>query len=568
MILVLSVSFTTWAAPTGDAALCKQTLHPNSSASQQIKSGAQAQASALVDPYAGKKSPLAPKPLMVRLVHNIWRWYFKKDPRDLANMNTEQDYNFLSDYDYLAEKRQSDRLGVVKSVFSEDLDTRIYYTATAKPDANGKIPVTDPEAHAVYFYFHGSGTNKASGANFSYKMNKLAQMGYSVLSMDLPFHADGSRDRRQMQPEFFYNNLKRMIEHYRIQGKPVYLLGHSFGPEIAAEFVTRHPEVPDVHVLGISPASFNDELVDWFMNKTAHMTALWGDMVTNDDGAAWAGVLSSYHRWKLPKGPTNPDPTLIRPDLRLRFLTGEYEEYAPGRLDQRGLPTKERRDYDICGAIAKLFASVICTMEPGVGHYIFEHKDRDGYDVILREALALDGKNMADEKQMRQDFYTRNQVEDWMELARRFERENAMRAFLTTVYKGKETVQDIFTTRDSLRARRILQDFNRWVVSQREQALAQNLKATQAWAPDFYAANQKEIDAVDLRKPRPSDSLMNKYFGLLDSLSPEDRNRLAVVSANVYTIPEKKEIPEHVLERQRQQQQKNNQQPEAPKKAG
>lgn len=504
------------------------------------------------DPYAGKKSPLAPKPLLSRVIGNIHRWYFKKDTRMKSDLKKDKDYNFLSDYDYLREKRQADKLGTVRSIFSDEFDTRIYYTANGKPNAKGEIPVVNPEARALYFYFHGSGTNKASGVNFSYKMNRLAALGYSVISIDLPFHADGSRSRKMLNADYFYANLKRMIDKYRVEGMPVYLSGHSFGPEIAAEFFTRYPHSVD-GALMISPASFTKELVDWFMNKTAHMTALWGDMVTNDDGASFAGILSDQHRWKLPKNSKNPDPTVLNPRFKLMALTGAYEEYAPGKLDSRGLPTKEKREYEICRALMSLFSGIQCKSEPGVGHYIFEHKDENGHDVIMRDLLALDGQKIENEKQLKAEAQAKSQIPDTLELARRFQREAAFKNYMILKYEGLKTVTEILEQNDLTLARKIAVEFNRHVTGQREQKMVENVINTKDWNPSFYAKYKAEIEAIDMRKPRLSDNLLVRYFELLESLPSVVRSVYAVATPEVYLIPDSKGPPQHVLDRMKKE---------------
>lgn len=503
-----------------------------------------------VDPYADKKSPLAPKPLPVRIVQNVYRWYLKKDPRDITAISKEKDYNYLSDLDYLSEKRQQSRLGLVRSFFSHEFDTRIYYTATAKPDINGHIPVVNKQAKALYFYFHGSGTGKASGANFAYKMNRLAAMGYAVIAIDLPYHSEGTRKSSSQRSEVFYEQLRKMIHSYAIDGMPVYLAGHSFGPEIVAEYFARYPH--DKYVKGglmISPASFNSVLEDWFMNKTAHMTALWGDMVTNEDGAAWAGLLSSQHIWKKERNGNIQDPTLTNTDFKLRILTGEYEEYAPGPLDSRGLPTKEKREYSICKALLKLFRNSLCKTEPGVGHYIFEHLDENGHDVILRELLALDGESIANEKSLKQEAIKENEMNEVYDLAKRFSRDNAMKSFVISNYEGAVTIRNILQSSDLSLAKKIQMDFSRYVTPQREVALIENIVNSKRWAMDFYKQNEAEIVAIDLKKPKVSDSLLNKYLELLEQTPENVLRNYALAPENVFTIPEKKAPTQEQIEK-------------------
>ena len=496
-------------------------------------------------PIEQRKSPLAPKPLPIRLVQNIYRWYFKKDTRHIS----EPSGDFLNDHDYIQEKRVNDKMGTVRSIFSKEFDTRIYYTATAAPDAAGVIPVVDPKSRALYFYFHGSGTNKASGANFAYKMNKMAALGYSVVSIDLPYHSDGARSSKIQNADYFYAMLKNIIDHYRVEGMPVYLAGHSFGPDVAAEFVKRYPFGVN-GILMISPGSFNDVLEDWFMNHTAHMTALWGDIVSNEDGSAWAGLMSLQHKWRKPPTAASPDPTLVNPNLEIKILSGQYEEYVPGELDERGLPTKTDRDYDICAPLMALFARAKCIIEPGVGHYIFEHRDQNGHDVILRELLALNHQDMAKEKELK-DSAPNMIMSEHDAFALRYARDTFFQQFMNSAMGGFKAVQQIVNEKDDTKARKIINDYNKYVFPQRDRALAQNMKDTEKWNPEFFAANKVDIEALNVFKPRPSDAFLNKYFEMLAHLSARDRaERGAVSPTEVYNIPVKQGPPAHILERQ------------------
>jgi pimeloyl-ACP methyl ester carboxylesterase len=504
-------------------------------------------------PARKKKSALAPEILPVRVVHNLYRWYFKPDTRKRGTSVP----NFLNDYDLLLQRRMNDKMGIVKSFFSEKYDTQIFYTATGKPDIEGNIPVVDPTSRGLYFYFHGSGTNKAGGDNFAYKMNKLAAMGYTVMSIDLPYHSQGSRRANITNANVFYSQLRELINEYRIKGMPVYLSGHSYGPDVIAEFAKRYPNDID-GILMISPGSFNPTLEDWFMHYTSQMTALWGDMVPNLDGSAWAGLMATQHTWRLPPTPNSPDPTVVNPNLQVNIISGQYEEYLPGSLDERGLPTKTDRDYDICKALTALFSGADCKIEPGVGHYIFEHTDADGYDVILRELLKLNGQSMANAKALK-DSAPSNNLSEPDDLARRYARDSFFHQFVDARVGGWPAVQKIVADRDEVSARRLANEYSKFVTTKRDQALAQNIKNTARWNPIFYMQNQAAIDALQENRPRANDDLLNKYFKMLETLSPEERDRNAITTADVFVIPEKTAPTPEEIERfkQIQQQRKN-----------
>lgn len=490
-----------------------------------------------------------PKSFPRQILSSLYNRYFKPDTRDL----TEKPFNYLSDVDYIREKRLNDKLGVVRSIFSKKYDTRIYFTATGTPDAQGNIPVVDPQSKALYIYFHGSGTAKASGVNFSYKMNKMATMGYSVIGMDMPFHADGSRSSKMFKADNFFASLHDMINEYRVKGMPVFMVGHSFGPDIAAEYVQRYPfDIDGVDM--ISPGGFNEVLEEWYEQKTAKMSAAWGDTVENDDGASWAGIISSQFKWRQPRSASNPDPTVINPNLRIRITSGEWEEYVPGELDERGLPTKTPRDYDVCGYLLTLFANAKCTIEPKVGHYIFEHKDANGHDVILRELLALDNHTPDDEKQLKEDVRARGQSET-LDVLMRYSREKFFKAFVDHNAGGADGIRKMFLDNDVKTARKLTVDYNRWVSNQREFAMTENIINTKNWAPAFYRQNQQEIDALDPKKSRAPENLVIKYYDMLEKLSPALRDRMSTATDDVYKVPEKQGPPAHVLDKIKNQKQ-------------
>lgn len=497
-----------------------------------------------------RKSPLAPKPLLIRVFSNLYRWYFKKDTRDL----TEKKFNFLNDYEYIKEKRNIEKVGIVRSFFSKEFDTRVYYTATGAPNAKGEIPVVDPKSKGLFIYFHGSGTNKASGVNFAYKMNRMATMGFSTIAIDLPYHSEGSRSAKMADPVHFYAMIQKLIREYNTEHLPVYLAGHSFGPDLAAEYFKRYPNDPDLAgVLMISPGGFNKVLEDWFMNKTAHMTALWGDIVSNDDGAAWAGLLSSQHKWRYPGTKENPDPTVVNPRVHVKVITGEYEEYVPGELDHRGLPTKTPRTYDMTKAIHEVLKGAEVIIEPGVGHYIFEHKDKDGYDVIIRSMLDIAGESMAREKELKAESNF-GPMADHIEIVRKYAREPFFKAWIDSMPGGKEKIISLMEAGDTVSARKMITDYNRFVLANRDRALIQNIVNTQVWNPIFYNQNRAEIDAIDMSKPKVtvSDALINKYYAMLEQVTEAARNKNAIATGEVFAIPEKQGIPQHILDRMEQ----------------
>jgi pimeloyl-ACP methyl ester carboxylesterase len=298
----------------------------------------------------------------------------------------EQKVEFKDDLSFLSTMQRQEQLGVVGTFFSKEWDTQVFYTQTAIPK-NGKTPLVDPDSRAVYVFFHGSGTQKSSGRNFIANMNTLSRLGYSAIAIDMPFHAEGPRGEKYKQSSEFMEWVKKIVTEAKKSGKPVYLAGHSFGPDVILEFISRYPKLAD-GVVGLSPASFTKELDRWYENFTTKMK-FGGDVPENAPGGEWAYLMSKQFAWSKHK---LADPTKVNPDMRVRILSGDREEYVPAPLDKETYAVVGRNTYDVSVPLKKLFSNATITIEPGIGHYLFDHVDASGMNVVLRELLAVDGQ--------------------------------------------------------------------------------------------------------------------------------------------------------------------------------
>ncbi len=460
---------------------------------------------------------------------------------------TDRAPNFLSDIEYMEEtKYVNQTLGIVDTRFDPELDTQIYYSPTAKPLADGTIPVVDPEAKALVIYFHGSGTEKASGVGFAGKMNSLSKMNYSSLSFDLPFHQLGSRNPALAKSAEFAAYVERIVQKYKVPGQPVILVGHSFGPDIISEYITRYPKSVDAAVL-VSPGSFDKTTAKWYSDKTSMMD--FGDTKMNADGGRWAGAVTNGKLWDKPNAAGRIDPTKANPDLDIYVISGDREEYVPGELDAvTGKPTTKPRGYDVQGAYNNYFSRVDVTIEPGVGHYIFNHNDAQGQDVVLRSILRANGESLLDEKELKRiasaRFANRPSYET---IALRYQKEPFFKTWLDRVAKEKGTngpdlIRTMIRTDDKKGGQDMLVNFLT-VSRQRVEALNANIKATQTWAPEFYNENKVAIDALG-EKSADSTVIQAKYLAYIKTLSPERVAANTVAKPDVYTIAEKPQRPE------------------------
>lgn len=449
----------------------------------------------------------------------------------LHGQRDPNDPDFLSDSDLIREKQRLSQFGRVTSEYDSTFKTRVYYPATAKPRPDGTIPRTDPEARALFIYFHGSGTMKASGGTFAYKQNKLAEMGYTSLGFDFPFHKDGPTDPEMAKSDVFMKWLHGLIEAHKNPGQPVYLVGHSFGPDLIAEYLKRYPMGVDGAVL-LSPAGFTHELNEWYEKHTTKMQEFWTETESNDAGAKWAGEVTEGFTWSKPVTDQSPDPTVVNPKLKVRVLSGDREEYVPGPLDEKGLPTQEPRTYDFCAALRRFMKNIVCTIEPGVGHMIFAHQDAKGQDVILREVLAVNGDSLDQAKELKAAASART-LTDAQQVAQRYAREALFRTWVKVKY-GADKIKELLASGDAKTAQTLGRDF-KITMAKRDEALAKNIAKTKEWAPEFYNAHHEDIDAL----PKNLDRISSDYVKYLETLTPEQRAAHAMATEEVYALPER-----------------------------
>lgn len=452
---------------------------------------------------------------------------------------------FLNDLDYLDDTRYaSSTLGIVDTKFVEDLDTQIYFTATAKPRPDGTIPEVDPEAKALVVYLHGSGTKKASGVGFAGKMNSLAKMGYSSLSFDMPFHALGSRNPALANSANYAEYMNKIIERYRVPNQKVILVGHSFGPDVIAEYITRYPHGVDSAVL-VSPGSFDEVTKKWYNDKTSKMD--FGETEMNDAGGRWAGMVTNENTWSTPGAPGRVDPTIANKDLDIYVISGDREEYVPGPLRADGKPADAPRTYDVAAPFQRYFSRVDVTIEPGVGHYIFNHQDANGHDVVLRSVLRANGDSLAQEKELRRVMSERMaQRPSYDLMALRYSKEPFFQTYVDRLAteqgkSGMEVIQGFRESSDKNGAQQILSDFMT-VERQRVEALNANIRNTAQWAPDFYRENKTAIDALSEKKSDQT-IIQAKYLTFLEGQTREVVRQHASVPESVFVVPVRSSRP-------------------------
>jgi pimeloyl-ACP methyl ester carboxylesterase len=397
----------------------------------------------------------------------------------------------------------------VRTFFSREWDTQVFYTATGVPKADLEIPLVDPDCKGVVFFVHGVGTVKSSGSNFIMNMSGLSNMGYCGVSIDLPFHANGSLKDKYMSGTEFIAYMKKIILEIKSYGKPVFLAGHSFGPDVIFELISRYPNLVD-GALAMSPAGFTPILRKWYRQFTTRMI-FGGNVLENRAGGEWSEAVSATFGW--PEGKYG-DPTLINPGLILRILSGDREEYSPAPTGGPNRTPIGKNTYDHGRPLQRLFRNATVTIEPGVGHSIFDFKDSNGINIVQRELTALLGIDLRNTNDLLvQTSRLREEKRTPAEkLAFLSQTDMLFRSWFLEKY-NERLAQQILKNQDNTRAASILSDFNT-AIKERYRSIMPTIIATETTDPEFYAANKVRIEKLKANnRPDAVDIvLMAQYY--------------------------------------------------------
>jgi len=411
--------------------------------------------------------------------------------------DTKTDWN--SDKSFIETQQKKEAMGLVQSFYSEKFQTQFYFTATGIPDAKGQPRLVDPDSKGVALFIHGSGTMKSSGRNFIPNMNTVAKLGYTGISIDLPFHAFGPRDEAFKNPDHFMEWLRNIVRDIEKSGKPIIMVGHSFGPDAILEFDTRYPKVLAGYA-AISPASFTKELDKWYQNYTTKMS-FGGDVAENEAGGIWAGAVSSKFLWHKSK---LADPTVINPNKRARILSGNREEYVPAPLGGPGNTPIGENTYDVSVPLRKMFKNAVITIEPGIGHYLFDHVDANGYNVVTREVMLALGENPADYKKLVEETRLRDSNHTASETLKiKYAQDPHFRAWATIRF-GEGNVFKLASRQNDALAKKVMDEYV-IALKMREEALFQKILAAKETEPEFYA---KYKDLLDKANPKRVDTTL------------------------------------------------------------
>ncbi|MBC7419397.1 MAG: alpha/beta fold hydrolase [Bdellovibrio sp.] len=432
---------------------------------------------------------------------------------ELVRGFAESKVDWKSDISFISAMQSRERFGQVKSYFAKNWDTQIFYSNTAVPNVKGESPLVDPNSKAVIIFFHGSGTMKSSGGNFISNMNSMANLGFSSISMDMPFHGQGPRDTKFNDSKYFMEWIRSIVLEAKKSGKPVYLAGHSFGPDVALEYAARYPK--DIAgVTGLSPAGFTKELEKWYDEHTSKMK-FGGNVAENDAGGKWAYHMSKQFLWSKGK---LADPTLVNPKLNIRILSGNREEYVPGPVDgENGTPIGDNT-YDISIPLKKVLRNATVTIEPGIGHYLFDAVDKDGYNVAQREFLLTLGEHPANIKKIQQETQIENaKIHFPGQLAKRYSQDALFRGWADATYGQGKVIKLAAQGMDAL-AQKVLDTYN---IEQkaRELEIFKKILDTKTTHPDFYEKYKTQLDRMNPKSAEASmfPAYLNEVLKKVDS---------------------------------------------------
>lgn len=393
--------------------------------------------------------------------------------------------------EYLTLRQERETYGHTRYFDSEKHQTRFFHSAFGPANTDGKMPLVPPQASAVVIFIHGSGTVKSSGKNFVHNMNSLAKLNIAGVSFDLPFHANGPFSTEFENANYFMEWLRRIVQEVKSYGKPVYFMGHSFGPDVIFEYLSRYPH--DVQgALAASPAAFNPVLLDWYNRYTSRMK-FPGDVSPALYGGNWAYRVSQQFGWNRGR---YADPTLLNPNLRLRILSGNMEEYVPAPLGGYNKPPVGPNTYDISIPLRQSFQNSNIRIQEGVGHYLFSAKDpQSGLDLIYSELIALLSLSPSEAAALEQEIFAQTVAEPILsKVGRLYALDPIFKTWIDNVY-GRLALLKALRRQDALLADKMLKEYN-LAVHEYDMLITHAIRATQETHPEFYKKYEKYINSV------------------------------------------------------------------------
>lgn len=126
-------------------------------------------------------------------------------------------------------------------VSSDFAETKLYWYPS--PNPTRYFEGIDRNANAIVLALGGAGLKTSSGGNWAEIGRRFMSAGVSFVSYDYPFHVGGSRDAKYQNLNEVVSQAIQIIKFLKRSGKPVILLGMSFGPVLIQEIVGTSPSL-------------------------------------------------------------------------------------------------------------------------------------------------------------------------------------------------------------------------------------------------------------------------------------------------------------------------------------
>ena len=433
--------------------------------------------------------------------------------------------------------------GLLFKKWDPQLKTTFYYTAS-EPGKDGSVPLIDPSAKAVALFFHGSGTAKSSGRNFIHNMNYLSQQGITGVAIDLPFHASNPGEERLKDKAEFMKWLREVVGELKKSGKPIYLAGHSFGPEVALQFAAEYPkDLQGGGLFLISGAWGKSPSHEWMYEKvtTPGMEHIGGDQKVEDNpaGGDWAGKMAEQSDWHL-KG--------ISPDVKVKLVVGEKDEWwPPPSSEDKKLPRGVRRvtpsgpfpnQLGNAGLVKKLTITPEHTFNEalgwtkekiphieidvveGYGHFIFDSRDPRGGPLLNRLFLDFAGVDYSKANEQKKKSAR-------LELKVLAENNAVFKEWV-----GEKHLPQLL--KDEVSASRILDQWQGLELLAWKQIFSQ-LRETD---PEYYEARKYWLAKELKEMPNEPAELKRKSWNANELLADIKRHREAIEKGTRFSLPE------------------------------
>ncbi|TNC23201.1 alpha/beta fold hydrolase [Amycolatopsis alkalitolerans] len=191
-----------------------------------------------------------------------------------------------------------------------------------------------------------------SKEDFSPMLDEIAADGFRAIAIDLPgqFESPGPEDERSYLPEALGQVLAGLVGHLVAGGKPVLLLGHSYGGLVARAAVLAGAEIAGLTLMDSGPSALPD--------GPRRVALSVGEPLLREKGIAAA--------YRMRERMYEQFPSWVRLPVELKeFLRRRFVSSAPAGL--LGMADGLRFEPDLVASLAEALGSVPSLVVAGEG---------------------------------------------------------------------------------------------------------------------------------------------------------------------------------------------------------